>query len=61
VAEYQEHQKINEGGGLPSDGEDIEVLEIPFEQAMQMIQSGEIADGKTIMLLQHAALAGLLN
>jgi nudix-type nucleoside diphosphatase (YffH/AdpP family) len=61
VAEYQESQKITEGGGLPSDGEDIEVLELPFAEALGMIQSGEIADGKTIMLLQHAALAGLMN
>ena len=61
VAEYQEHQKITEGGGLPSDGEDIEVLELPFDEALQMIASGEIADGKTIMLLQHAALAGLIQ
>ena len=61
MAEYQEHQKVNEGGGLPSDGEDIEVLELPFAEAMRMIESGEIADGKTIMLLQHAALAGLMH
>jgi nudix-type nucleoside diphosphatase (YffH/AdpP family) len=61
VAEYQESQRLTEGGGLPSDGEDIEVLELPFADALRMIGSGEIADGKTIMLLQHVALAGLMN
>lgn len=61
VAEYQAHQKVTDGGGLVSDGEDIEVLELPFTKAMQMIASGEIADGKTIMLLQHLALSGVMN
>jgi len=41
------------------EGEDIEVLEMPLASAMQMIKSGAIQDGKTIMLLQHAALIGL--
>ena len=61
IAEYQPKDKITGGGGLESDGEDIEVLEIPFTQALDMIRSGEIADGKTIMLLQHLALSGLLK
>jgi len=61
IAEYQPKDKITGGGGLESDGEDIEVLEIPFTQALAMIRSGEIADGKTIMLLQHLALSGLLK
>jgi hypothetical protein len=61
VAEYQPNDKITEGGGLVTDGEDIEVLEIAFSDALNRIQTGEIADGKTIMLLQYAALSGLLN
>lgn len=61
IAEYQPKDKIAGGGGLESDGEDIEVLEISFIQALAMIRSGEIADGKTIMLLQHLALSGLLK
>lgn len=61
VAEYQEHEKVAAGGGLETDGEDIEVLEIPFQTALHMIESGEIADGKTIMLLQYAALKGLIS
>jgi nudix-type nucleoside diphosphatase (YffH/AdpP family) len=61
IAEYQPKDKIADGGGLETDGEDIEVLEIPFTDALAMIRTGEIADGKTIMLLQHLALSGLLK
>ncbi|WP_206795065.1 NUDIX domain-containing protein [Amycolatopsis sp. MtRt-6] len=46
------------GGGLAEEGEDIEVLELPFAKALEMIGTGEIADAKTIMLLQWAALHG---
>lgn len=60
IAEYAAHHKLNDGGGLVDDGEDIEVLEIPFRAALEMIASGEIADGKTIMLLQHLALSGVM-
>ncbi|MEV6447976.1 NUDIX domain-containing protein [Amycolatopsis sp. NPDC051716] len=47
-----------EGGGIAEEGEDIEVLELPFPKALAMIGTGEIADAKTIMLLQWAALHG---
>ncbi|OXM69682.1 NUDIX domain-containing protein [Amycolatopsis vastitatis] len=47
-----------EGGGLAEEGEDIEVVEFPFPAALKMIETGEIADAKTIMLLQWAALGG---
>jgi hypothetical protein len=43
-------------GGIADEGEDIEVLELPIDQALAMIGDGRIADAKTIMLLQHAAL-----
>lgn len=56
IAEYQPKDKLTTGGGIESEGEDIEVLELPFNQAMTMIQNGDIQDGKTIMLLQYAAL-----
>jgi len=56
VAEYSKQMKIHAGGGLEHDGEDIEVLEITLSNAMEMINNGEIRDGKTIMLLQYAAL-----
>jgi GDP-mannose pyrophosphatase NudK len=55
IAEYSPLQKVTEGGGV-DEHENIEVLEIGFDQAMNMISTGEIKDGKTIMLLQHAAL-----
>jgi nudix-type nucleoside diphosphatase (YffH/AdpP family) len=59
VAEYSKEEKIFEGGGL--EDEDIEVLELPFEEAYSMIDSGEIKDGKTIMLLYHAKLKKLFE
>jgi nudix-type nucleoside diphosphatase (YffH/AdpP family) len=59
VAEYEESQRAHAGGGDAVEGEDIEVLELSLATALKMIESGEIQDGKTIMLLQHAALAGL--
>jgi len=57
VAEYDPEDRIGAGGGLEAEGEDIEILELGFDEAMAMVARGEIADGKTIMLLQHAALA----
>ena len=60
VAEYSKNMKINEGGGLEGDHEDIEVLEISLPHAMTMIEKGEIKDAKTIMLLYYAALNKLL-
>jgi hypothetical protein len=59
VAEYEAGDRTGDGGGDASEGEDIEVLELPLERALAMIGSGEIQDGKTIMLLQHAALVGM--
>lgn len=56
VAEYDAASKVASGGGLEGEGEDIEVLELAFDQALAMLRSGEIADAKTIMLLQYAAL-----
>lgn len=56
VAEYDPTMKVGKGGGIASEGEDIEVLELPFDQALAMIGDGRIADAKTIMLLQYAAL-----
>lgn len=61
VAEYSSEMKINEGGGLDEEQENIEVLELGFEQALQMVKTGEIKDAKTIMLLQYAQINGLLH
>jgi len=60
VAEYQDAMKISDGGGLDEEQEYIEVLELDFEQALNMMASGEIKDAKTIMLLQYAQLNGLI-
>src|SRR5450631_3346432 len=60
AAEYSRSMKINAGGGIDHEQEDIEVLEIPFDKAMQMIDDGQIRDAKTIMLLQYAKLKNLL-
>lgn len=49
VGEYFDGDKVSEGGGLEEDGEEIEVLELPLHTALAMIDSGEIADAKTIM------------
>jgi nudix-type nucleoside diphosphatase (YffH/AdpP family) len=54
VAEYDNDSKAAAGGGNHAEGEDIEVLELSIDDAMKAIDSGEIADGKTIMLLQYA-------
>ena len=56
VAEYEAAMRIGSGGGLADEGEDIEVLELPIDQALGMISDGHIVDAKTIMLLQYAAL-----
>ena len=61
VAEYTDTMKINEGGGLESENEEIEVLELQFSRAMEMIESQEIIDAKTIMLLQYAQINKLLD
>jgi len=59
VAAYEDADRRHAGGGEAEEGEDIEVLELPLARALAMIVSGEIQDGKTIMLLQHAAMTGL--
>lgn len=61
VGTYDHRSRVSAGGGLPHEGEDIEVLELPFERALAMIGGGEITDAKTIMLLQHAALNDLFG
>jgi GDP-mannose pyrophosphatase NudK len=60
VAEYSNAMKVTEGGGIEHEQEDIEVLEINIDKAMQMVSDGEIKDGKTIMLLQYVKLNQLL-
>lgn len=60
IAEYTARDKVSTGGGLAAEGEDIEVLEMAFEEALVAIDSGAIVDGKTIMLLYYVAHKGIL-
>jgi len=59
IAEYNDEMKISDGGGLEAEHEEIEVLEINFETAMEMVSKGEINDAKTVVLLQYAKLKNL--
>ena len=60
IAEYSEDMKINDGGGVESEDEEIEVLEIPFNKALEMVNTFKIKDAKTIVLLQYAQINNLL-
>jgi len=60
VAPYTPADKISAGGGLEDEGEDIEVVEPTFAEALAMIERGEIIDIKTIALLHYAASTGLM-
>ena len=59
IAEYDDAHRANDGGGI--EDEDIEVLELPFAQALAMIDSGEIRDGKTVLLLHYLQGSGLMT
>ncbi|MBB1201795.1 GDP-mannose pyrophosphatase NudK [Enterobacteriaceae bacterium 89] len=59
IAEYDDSQRANAGGGV--EDEDIEVLELPFAQALMMVKNGEIRDGKAVILLQYLQTAGLMD
>ena len=61
IAEYADENRSGTGGGLADEGEDIQVLEWPFETALAAIRSGEIQDAKTIMLIQHLALQSVFK
>lgn len=61
VAEVERDDHVHAGGGCADEGEDIEVVELPFDVAWRMLREGRFEDAKTIMLLQHAALAGWLG
>lgn len=61
IARYSPGDRIGQGGGDRHEGEDIEVLELSLEEALRMIDEGQIVDGKTIMLLQHLMLKGTMR
>lgn len=60
IGEYDEGARVGRGGGLAEEGEDIEVLELPFTEALAAIKDRRIVDAKTIMLLQHLALSQIM-
>lgn len=55
VAPYSVNDRIGPGGGLVDEGEDIDVVELPIDRAIEMTANGGIVDGKTVMLLQYLA------
>ena len=61
IGEYTDDMKVNAGGGLESEHEDIEVLEMPFKEAVEMLNTGIIEDTRTIVLLQYAQIHKLLE
>ena len=56
MARYSPADRISDGGGAPEEGEDIEVLEMPLDEALAGISDGRIIDAKTIILIQHLKL-----
>jgi nudix-type nucleoside diphosphatase (YffH/AdpP family) len=61
VGAYEDRMKVGEGGGADDESENIEVLELQFSSALEMMRTGEICDAKTIMLLQYAQIHGLVS
>lgn len=60
VAEYTKDMKVSEGGGVEEEQENIQVLELDYQKALNMVNNGEIKDAKTIMLLQYAQIYQLI-
>lgn len=61
LAEYAPAQRVDAGGGKEEEGEDIEVVEMPFDEALAKVRSGEICDAKTVILLQYLQLSGRMQ
>lgn len=61
IGEYTNDMKVSNGGGLDSEHEDIEVLELAFKEAINMLNNGKIQDTRTIVLLQYAQIHKLLE
>jgi GDP-mannose pyrophosphatase NudK len=61
VAAYNEQMKVSEGGGLEEEQEELDVLEMPFTEAVRLLNAGEIRDAKTILLLQYALIHRLVD
>jgi len=56
LGEVDQRGRVGQGGGVVAEGEDIQVVVVPFQEALEMIARGEIRDGKTIIALQYLAL-----
>ncbi|WP_421809699.1 NUDIX domain-containing protein [Flagellimonas sp.] len=61
IGQYEDAMKVSEGGGAEDETENIEVLEMDFHEALRMMETGEIKDAKTIMLLQYAQINNLFS
>jgi len=61
LGEVDHRQRIGKGGGVVAEGEDTQVVVLPFHEAMNMVTRGEICDAKTIIALQHLALLKARN
>ena len=61
IAEYDASARVGRGGGVEAEGEDLEVIELTLDDALDAVRRGEIVDAKTIMLLQFAALNPVLE
>ena len=60
MADYSPSDRMSDGGGNAHEGEDIEVLEMPLAHALTLVRDGVIVDAKTVMLIQHAVIEGLV-
>ena len=54
---YRAGERVSQGGGVASEGEDIEIVEVTLAEAVAMVERGEIVDGKTVLLLLLAQFA----
>ncbi|NKI73455.1 NUDIX domain-containing protein [Dickeya sp. CFBP 2040] len=59
IAPFTRDMRVNDGGGIAAEGEDIKVLEVPIKEALEMIDAGTIIDAKTIILIQHLVIKGI--
>jgi nudix-type nucleoside diphosphatase (YffH/AdpP family) len=60
LGKYSPDMKVSDGGGKENEGEDIRIVEMSFEEAREKLVKGEINDVKTILLLQHALIRGII-
>jgi nudix-type nucleoside diphosphatase (YffH/AdpP family) len=61
IAPYTPADKVSKGGGLEEENEHVEILELPLQEALRMVKSGEIKDAKTVVLLQYLQIQGLIS